>query len=103
MRTQEALSTANVPPARRGNAIVMVLGILTLAAALIAASATSSVSSLSQTAQRNRDVQAMAAVEAVLNHHEAIIAKMAADEKLLTWLEGTGTSPNFGVDIFGGC
>jgi hypothetical protein len=98
-----SLSLSGSVVGRRGNAIIMALGLVSIAAAMIVVSATGSVSSYQQTAHRNHQIRAMAAVEAVLQRAESRVAVMAENGRLATWTGRDGEEPNFGVEYFGGC
>ena len=88
---------------RRGNAMVIAVGVATLAAALVVTSATSSVQQLKNTTRQSGHVQALAAVEAVLSRRETLVVEKASDGTLLTWTGDVGQESNYGSDYFGGC
>jgi|GEM_PF-3729245 len=88
---------------RAGNAIVLTLGIITLVAALLVSSATSSVAQSQLAQQRIQQIDALAAVEAVLSRREALVLAKASDGTLFNWTGIDGQEPNFGREFFGEC
>lgn len=88
---------------RQGNAIVLAMGVIAVAAALLATSATSAVSQNAFAQQRVQQIDALAAVEAVLSRRESLVLQKANDGTLFTWTGNDGQDPNFGEEFFGDC
>lgn len=95
------MHTVNVT--RRGNAMVLAVGMLALIATMIAVSTNESISVATETGHRTQQQAALAAVETVLARRELLLNQLATDDKLKTWTGAAGEEPNYGVDYVGDC
>ncbi|HYE04533.1 MAG TPA: hypothetical protein VEL07_03340 [Planctomycetota bacterium] len=97
---------------RRGNALVISLGLLALIAVAVTVSTDEALSVHGETFRRNHHNASLAAVDAVLSKREGMLIQDAEDDRLRTWTGGVATDTNealpecrnnFGVDYVGQC